>query len=420
MNTHVNGGGSVRLGSIRNPDLPAVNMSTPAAPISRHRLHRDGGFRIELLTLGGCGSSRRLWYSRQSMRKTAIFTGAGASKAIGYPLTRELLPRVRAELRSGVLFADTNTVDSDRHRRNELDRMLRTLLPAFDRVADADLPLITDVFSLVEYAIAAGEALPIGDEGALRRCRDLLKHAITDVLIGDFLEPWNTRNVEHRRQKAVLDRLTSWIQKLGRDGGVVSTNYDIGIEYELFRRVGQHAVIRGVDLGFDWRDTQTGIERTRPPKPSMRIYKLHGSLDVLKCASCGYVYFNPWGQIAFRAFRDEIDLNNTCVCGDGVKLQLHIVAPSIVREIRDANLLSVWRSAHEWLRNADDWFIIGYSLPPEDLAIRSLLIRAYAGRKEKPHVTIVQHGNGDRARYELLFPGCTYHADGLEAFLGPA
>jgi len=40
MNTHVNGGGSVQLGSIRNPDSPTVNTATPAAPIYRHRLHR--------------------------------------------------------------------------------------------------------------------------------------------------------------------------------------------------------------------------------------------------------------------------------------------------------------------------------------------------------------------------------------------
>ena len=199
---------------------------------------------------------------------------------------------------------------------------------------------------------------------------------------------------------------------------MISTNYDIAIEYELFKRIGRNDVVHGVDLGFDWRDTKTGAERTRPDRPSVRVYKLHGSLDVLKCSACGYVYFNPWGEIAFQAFRDKTDLDNTCVCGDDVKLQLHIVAPSIIREIRDASLLSVWRSALEWLRNADEWFIIGYSLPPEDLAIRSLLIRAYAGRREKPRVTIVQQGNGDRARYELQFPGCTYYADGLAAFLG--
>jgi len=162
------------------------------------------------------------------------------------------------------------------------------------------------------------------------------------------------------------------------------------------------------------------VERTRPAAPCLRIYKLHGSLDVLKCSICGYVYFTPWGQIAYQAFRDEIDTNNTCVCGDALRLQLHIVSPSFIREIRDASLLNVWRSALEWMRNAEEWFIICYSLPPEDLAIRSLLLRAYGARRKKPRVTVVQHGVGDRPRYQLLFPGCKYRDDGLAGFLGPA
>jgi hypothetical protein len=119
-------------------------------------------------------------------------------------------------------------------------------------------------------------------------------------------------------------------------------------------------------------------------------------------------------------FRDEIDANNTCVCRDEVKLQLHIVSPSFIREIRDASLLNVWRSALEWMRNAEEWFVVGYSLPPEDLAIRSMLLRAYGARRKKPKVTVVQLGAGDRARYQLLFPGCTYRADGLEGFLDTA
>src|ERR1043165_2774487 len=354
------------------------------------------------------------------MPKAAIFTGAGASRAIGYPLTRELLPRVRSEIKNSKLFADMNAKEPDRKRRLELHHMLRLLLPGFDRVTDNELPLITDVFSLVEYAIASGETLPVGDESALRRCRDLLKHAITDILIGDFLKPWDGRNEQDRQQKHLLNRFVSWIQQFGGDAAVVSTNYDIGVEWELYKRIGRPEVAASIDLGFDWRDIKTGAERTRPAAPCLRIYKLHGSLDVLKCSVCGYVYFNPRGQIAFQVFRDEIDANNTCVCRDEVKLQLHIVSPSFIREIRDASLLNVWRSALEWMRNAEEWFVVGYSLPPEDLAIRSMLLRAYGARRKKPKVTVVQLGAGDRARYQLLFPGCTYRADGLEGFLDTA
>lgn len=350
-------------------------------------------------------------------RRMAVFTGAGASRAIGYPLTRDLLPRVRSELKSDVLFKDTNGRKKDQEERQELSVLLHRLLPGFDDVADADLPLITDVFSLVEYAITSGETLPIGGDGVLRRCRDLLKHAITDILLGDFLEPWDRADPAEQRQRLLLGDFVKWMQQYTPQLGLITTNYDIGLEYELYDGLGRPEVSARVDLGFDWRDARTNEERTRPSAPSLRVYKLHGSLDVLKCSVCGYVYFNPYGAIAVHAFRDQLDDNNTCICRDDARLQLHIVSPSLVRDVRDASLLSVWRSALEWLRTADEWLIIGYSLPPEDLAVRSLLLRAYTARSQPPRITVIQQGDADRARYKLLFPHCTYDSEGLESFL---
>lgn len=77
-------------------------------------------------------------------------------------------------------------------------------------------------------------------------------------------------------------------------------------------------------------------------------------------------------------------------------------------------------AALECLRRADEWYLVGYSLPPEDLAVRSLLLHAYAGRQRRPRVTVVQKGTAARPVYELLFPGCRYIDGGLEAFLAQA
>lgn len=351
------------------------------------------------------------------MGTTALFTGAGASRAIGYSLTGELLPRVRDELKRNVLFADTNGEKKDKQDRDELYAYLLGLLPGLERVPDSQLPLITDVFSLVEHAIMSGEALPIGGDGTLRRCRDLLKQAITDILIGDFILPWDETDPNQKCERDVLNQLTRWIELQGDTLGLVTTNYDIGLEHEMYERMGHVCVSETVDLGFDWRDVNSGTERTRPTTPRLRVYKLHGSLDLLRCRLCGYVYFNPWGTIALEAFREELDNNNTCICREKTRLELHIVSPSLVRDVRDANLLSIWRSALEWMRRADHWIIVGYSLPPEDLAVRSLLLRAYPAAPKPPKITVVQRGEAERSRYELLFPKCHYEPNGLGSFL---
>lgn len=347
---------------------------------------------------------------------TTLFTGAGASRAFGYPLTSELLPQVRASLDDESLFTKLGLGRRAKEDRKRLLKYLKSLMPEFRSLPNRDLPAITDLFSLVEYSLVMGEALPVGDAADLRQFRDLLKLAITDVLLGEFTTPWSGRDPEDLRQRRILGALVQWVKEQGVNFGLVTTNYDIGIEFELFER--QKGSIANVDLGFDWRHVGDGREQTRPRKPSLRVYKLHGSLNTLLCRACGFVYFNYDGSIAHQAFRSKLDDNNTCVCRDDLKLDLHIVAPSLVREVHDANLRSVWRSALEWLRRSNRWVIVGYSLPPEDLAVRSLLLRAYHGRPRKPKVVVVQRGCDAKARYRALFPKCDYRTGGLEDFLG--
>src|SRR6185295_9652724 len=52
----------------------------------------------------------------------------------------------------------------------------------------------------------------------------------------------------------------------------------------------------------------------------------------------------------------------------------------LVRDVREPHLLSIWNAALNELRLAHEWNFVGYSLPQEDIAIRTMLLRAYHGR----------------------------------------
>jgi hypothetical protein len=85
-------------------------------------------------------------------------------------------------------------------------------------------------------------------------------------------------------------------------------------------------------------------------------------------------------------------------------------------------LLVIWRRAVEALRGASEWIIVGYSLPPEDVAIRSMFLRAYQSRDDDapaPNVVVVQKEEREPevSRYKLLFPGCSFRSGGLSAYL---
>jgi hypothetical protein len=152
---------------------------------------------------------------------------------------------------------------------------------------------------------------------------------------------------------------------------------------------------------------------------------------------CDNIYVNPVGAISYLSFllgddAERRKLNhpwladleatgaNECHCGYR-PLRHVIVAPSYVREVRDPILLEIWRNALEALRSADEWIIVGYSLPPEDVAIRSMFLRAYQGRDTDatPRIFVVQKEEKEPevSRYRLLFPDHSYFPGGLSGYL---
>lgn len=74
------------------------------------------------------------------------------------------------------------------------------------------------------------------------------------------------------------------------------------------------------------------------------------------------------------------------------------------------------------LRRANEWIIVGHSLPPEDVAIRSKFPRAYSDRDEAqqaPEIVLAQkeEKEPERTRYSLLLPKHIYRTEGLSSFL---
>lgn len=352
---------------------------------------------------------------RKELPRIAVFMGAGASRAFEFPLTSDLLPTIRSRLEDGSLFKG---YDNSKRHRATLHRFLRDLLPGFGKAHPEHLPLITEVLSLVDHSITTGLALvpesPRSTHPSLRR---LIERAIYEAL------DWE---VDYDEEPKALTSLTAWLRKQiespALDLAFLTTNYDPTVEIRLFERLGDGAEY-SCDFGFAWRDVDSGRIVPRPIDASLRFYRLHGALNWLRCPLCDHIYVNPDGSIAPQGFREEHDTDegNSCHCGYG-PLEPVMVAPSSVRDIRDTNLLEIWRHATEFLRTASTWIIIGYSLPQEDVAIRSMFLRAQAAWGEEwggsPKIVVVQHGRSvaTEARYRAMFARCRYSPEGMDGF----
>ncbi len=341
---------------------------------------------------------------------TCCFLGAGASREFGIPLTNALMPAILDRLRSGDLFGK-----SAMHRAmaRRLLGFLRHVFPGLGR-KDVAAPSIIDVLSLVDYAISTSTALRAkAAKTDLIEIRRLLEIAVCGVISDNHVP----------RETAKLKQFWGWIESRNTRAPdsvrIITANYDCSIEEMLRRSKNFKAICDDVDFGFDWRDPMVETPFRRPAQPWLRYYTLHGSLNWLRCDFCEHVYLNTdweiWDVVMMRKISDA----NSCHCGHG-KLGLLVVTPSYIRDVREPNLTEIWRHAIEALRTSDEWVIAGYSIPSDDLMIRSMFIRAYAGRAKKPQVHVVAWQNDAErdARFRLLFPNCTIERAGFGAHIG--
>jgi hypothetical protein len=307
-----------------------------------------------------------------------------------------------------------------------LEKLLKALLPGLERETKLDSGVsIVDVISLLDQMVAEGRSPHVDiSVRELLAARQVLNKAINGVLQG-------------RRKRKYAERLSSWILRVAteQDGSrvsVVSTNYDTSIERPLFAYLIRHGVSIGkvVDLGMPWRDASRPWIHVRPGQSRLAFLKLHGSLSWLRCEVCGHITVNVSKRIAPLDNWETRSPREFNVCWCGGLLRSILVTPSVVRDVRDANLLGIWGAALEDLRFADEWIFVGYSLPTEDIAIRSLLLRAWHARRRKNlRVQVIQFEDLKTAvpsephkRYRLFFPSLAlketdYRRDGLEAFV---
>ena len=371
--------------------------------------------------------------------KVAVFLGAGASATFGWPVTKRLLPLILYRLVDRTLFSDAR-INSERQNAFDhrlLEETVTALCPGikltrtFLKANEHRLPLLTSLISMLDYSLSSGQALISGlsPEG-IKNARLLLERAINDIIQHEenatATNYWSTR-----KPNADTMRLVEWLDKIRPRPSAVSvitSNYDVAIEQAWGFDGHDLRLIKdlSLDFGFSWVwPSNTYPEKIidRPRAPRRRLFKLHGSTNWLRCELCDRLYINPEVDVAIYAYELSVSPAHTCHCGHS-RLGVQIVSPSFVREMRAPNLTSVWQAALNWLREAEDWIIIGYSFPDEDLNIRSLFTRALAAREDWPYVTAIQLGADQqiRTRYDAFFPPgrLKFLNGGLEVFLNNA
>jgi hypothetical protein len=316
------------------------------------------------------------------MSETAIFLGAGASKADGAPL-------------QGELFREYFSSEAFRNSYDAMDRELATFFSEIfhidvdnEDVSQISFPTFEEVLGHTDLAILRKEAFRHFDienraanSGRLRFIAQYLVFLVAKVLDARLRD----RSVYHRRLVSALRNADEL-----RTVFFVSTNYDILIDNALTE---EHAHGVDLDYGIEFRNFQRDGDWERPdPESCVRLYKPHGSLNWLFCPTCNELEITPKEKgVVTRLISDFA--HATCPQCESVYAPL-IVPPTFYKDLNNVFLSGVWNRTDVALRRAKHIVFCGYSFPDADIHIKYLLKRAQTNRTEPLRVTVANHYRG--------------------------
>jgi NAD-dependent SIR2 family protein deacetylase len=356
--------------------------------------------------------------------RPVIIFGAGATAACGGPITNQILPEGLSSFHSRRPPASYKREDFF----HTVEQFLKDNfhLPASHRAREVfhypGLPLL---LSLLDTAIDRNQ--PFGG-----RILDDLRHirASVEYLIFAVLQ----EKLQMVRDDNPYARLMlSMTERYGIEPRVISLNYDLIADSVMFSMALRSSA--GGAAAPQARELQRLPNYTcdiRTPGYQSRhhdyglLLKLHGSLNWLYCPNChrldiGLSEEGPSSLNTRKVLDDlyqEVNLHDKYSCQGancpdcGSQVRPVLITPTHKKDYRNPHIAQVWYQAERALRESDRVFIIGYSLPDDDVEVIYLLKRGLAHLAASPKkITVVQSGKrGQRVndhevgrRYRALF-----------------
>jgi NAD-dependent SIR2 family protein deacetylase len=345
---------------------------------------------------------------------TAIFLGAGASKAEGAPLQGELF----RDYFSSRLFKDSYE-DMDRELATFFQEMFQIDVDHGD-IPNISFPTFEEVLGLTDLAILRKEAFKHFDienraanSGRLRFVAQYLVFLVAKVLDSKLEQ----RPTLHRRLVTALHKGNEL-----KNVVFVSTNYDILIDNALTEEQA-HGV--DLDYGVDFRNFDRPEDWRRPRLDSrVSLFKPHGSLNWLFCPTCNELEITPKEKgVVTRLISDFA--HATCPQCGSVYSPL-IVPPTFYKDLNNVFLSSIWNRTDVSLRKVNHIVFCGYSFPDADIHIKYLLKRAQTNRNGPLRITVINSHPGkkpsetqqEQDRYKRFLGGnVNYTASSFEDFV---
>lgn len=293
------------------------------------------------------------------MTNKVFFLGAGFSKAVNnnYPLMDELTKQVFERLEK----------ESIKEHLREIPSQVKQNIENLLTYLSTDFPWKTDTAKYANLALYSS-----------------IVKILSDIFVGLAHQEYSSfrpSRIGEDFAKGILWNSASY--------NFITLNYDVLLEQLLFtirKQQNPNEYISYQDFypyPIEWigvRSTNGGSfwgREKRPFPPMPQVLKLHGS------ANWFWAGISPSDVLYYRNW----NTNET----DNVEMGLK---PYIIPPVLDKNTLynhiaihALWQHAEDLIKCADEIYIVGFSFPQTDVAVKYLFQSAL--RKSKPHIYVV-------------------------------
>ena len=331
------------------------------------------------------------------------FIGAGATKAVknSAPLNKELIKYI---------FTSLNHPQSQKH----IDILEHFIESFFYKNQYQIYPNIEDVLSLLDYNISLKS---YSAKGYSCEKFKLVRNCLV-ILIALVLKESLT-NLDS-------DLTDEFCNKLPQGSTIISTNYDIVMDNSLYINLG--SVNYGIDIRSDIFPRTNSVEkdlvfRHQLPqlnKGSIRLLKLHGSLNWFYCERCDELDISVGEKGIVDYLKDDSsDLKCVtyprCTC----RYMPLIVTPTYLKSYKNRIFEKIWIESEKSISEANELIFIGYSLSLSDTLIKCMLSNGLAKNTKRPKITVVDKLDGSTAETNFIsfFGDVDYQPIGLQAYV---
>jgi NAD-dependent SIR2 family protein deacetylase len=287
------------------------------------------------------------------MANVVFILGAGASKQAGVPLMLEFLDVAHNLWKS-------NRVEMAKESFETVFNGIAALQSVHSKSV-LDIQNVESVFTAFEMAKIFGR-FPTCTVDDIDKLISAMKTVIVHTIEQTLEIPIRGGEID---LPAPYGRFTSLIRELTKEArpkesvAIITFNYDVAVDY-AFNRM-------GISFNYCLEDEQVSNTIIVP------LLKLHGSLNWARCQNCGNVVIQPMPTESRTTFREDRKIilhvsskKGLKHCNLPVLPDPVIVPPTWNKTDYQASLSNVWVRAAQELSEAENIFVIGYSLPPTD------------------------------------------------------